>query len=247
MRDYFVQPAQTNLEFYAQVIEHRYGQSERQRIADAYHFALRQVFPLARGSGKPFIAHLVGTASLVLESGCSDDWVIAALLHALYQRRIPFSGGLAPKDRRRLVARRFGTAVDDLIDRYTEFEGESMGGVTPAFAKANRDVVTLRLADELEDLCGNALALHGGPEEADGVATPGSYGARRAAKNSDAKALLATAKTLDLPGIGRGLSHWLDFSSTPAVLSDMRTGWFSSVDLADAKHPGPEGHKQRRD
>lgn len=241
-----MQPAQTNLELYAQAIEHGYRQRDRQRIADAYQFALRQVFPLARGSGKPFIAHLVGTASLVLESGCADDWVIAALLHALYQRRVPFSGGLAPEGRRRLVAERFGAAVDDLIDRYTHFEGEALVRVTPAFARANRDVVTLRLADELEDLCGNALALHGGPD-ADDASTRGSYGSRRAAKTNDAEALLSAAGTLDLPGINRGLSHWLDFSSTPAGLADMRTGWFSSVDLADCEHPEPENQQQRRD
>lgn len=70
MRDYFVQPAQTNLELYAQAVDRGYSASQRRSLADAYQFALSCVFPLARGSGKPFIAHLIGTASLVLESGC---------------------------------------------------------------------------------------------------------------------------------------------------------------------------------
>lgn len=231
MRDYFLHPAQTNLEFYAHVIECGYGQPERRRVADAYQFALQQVFPLARGSGKPFIAHLVGTASLVLASGCSDDWVIAALLHALYQRRVPFRGGLAPPDRRHLIAARFGRGVDDLIHRYTEFESRTISEVTGDFTHDNADVVTLRLADELEDLCGNALALHGAALTEQPTVS-GSYAWRREAKLREGNALLAAAGALGLAGIERGLSRWLDFSSAPIGMADMRTGWLSSVDLS---------------
>jgi (p)ppGpp synthase/HD superfamily hydrolase len=81
---------------------------------------------LARGSGKPFIAHLVGTASLVMESGCPDDWVIGALLHAPYQHRVPFESGLAPEERRTVLADRFGTQVAELVRRYTSFASEGL-------------------------------------------------------------------------------------------------------------------------
>ncbi len=231
MRDYFLHPAQTNLELYAQVIECGYGEQQRSRLADAYHFALQQVFPLARGSGKPFIAHLVGTASLVLASGCSDDWVIAALLHALYQRRIPFIDGLAPPERRSLLAGRVGRGVDDLVHRYTEFESQNLPEVTGDFINGNTDVVTLRLADELEDLCYHAPALHGRVTE-DDPDIRGSYCWRERVKVAETPALLALATGLGLDGLQRGLAHWLDFASTPTDLRQMRTGWLSSVNLA---------------
>ncbi|MFM9024969.1 MAG: hypothetical protein ACKON7_06480 [Planctomycetaceae bacterium] len=201
-------------------------------IADAYVFALRQVFSLGRGSGKPFIAHLVGTASLVMESGCPDEWVIGALLHAIYQRRVPFEGGLQPQERRRVVANRFGAGVDDLLHRYTAFESEDLGRFTGDGTEGDADVLTLRLADELEDICGHALALHGNPGADDG-GLRGAYPWRRDAKTAEAPTLLALTGRLGLEGMHRGFRHWLDFASTPAALADMRTGWLSSVTLGE--------------
>lgn len=235
MRDYFLEPAQTNLELYAQFIARGSDGPRRRRLADAYHLALQQVFPMARGSGKPFIAHLVGTASLVLASGGPDDWVIAALMHALYQRRVRFSGGLSPEKRRPVIAALFGPDVDDLIHRYTAFEDRDLAGIPAQVLTSDADVVTLRLADELEDLSGNALALHGASESGQ-PKVRGSYAWRRDAKTNQSDTLLETARVLGLPGIARGLAHWLDFSAVPHEMSDFRTGWLSSVDL-----PGLDG------
>lgn len=232
MRDWFIHPAQTNLELYARAIDLGWSPERRRSLADAYVFALRQVFPLARGSGKPFIAHLVGTASLVMESGCPAEWVVAAILHALYQRRVPFQGGLDPGQRRGLIARQFGAEVDDLVDRYTTFESVDLGRLSPGAAADQSDVVTLRLADELEDLSGNALALHGDPQS-DRLDARGGYPWRRKAKVAEGPVLLALSTHLGLPGFVRGFEHWLEFAATPEGLADMRTGWLSSVDLRD--------------
>lgn len=231
MTDFFLRPAQTNLDLYEQAIAREYPRSERERLADAYLFALRQVFPLARGSGKPFICHLVGVASLVLASGCPPDWVIAALLHALYQRRIPFQHGLSPEERRAVVSSRFGADVDDLVYRYTDFETVDLVQLAPEELSDRSDVTTVRLADELEDLYGYALALHGTPES-DAAEIPGTFVRRRASKTAERQRLLAVAHELGLTGIARGLEHWLDFPAMPVALSDMRTGWFSSIDLS---------------
>lgn len=242
MRDHFIHPAQTNLELYAQAIGRGHSRDQCRLMADAYLFALRQVFPLARGSGKPFIAHLVGTASLVMESGCPFEWTIAALLHALYQRRVPFDGGLAPEARRRVLADRFGARVDDLVERYTAFESEHLGRLTGDDVAGAADVLTLRLADELEDVCDHALALHGNPG-ADDVGLRGGFPWRRDAKTAEAPALLTLTHTLKLEGMHRGFRHWLDFASTPEALTEMRTGWVSSVSVAEAKPSGPTAER----
>lgn len=230
MRDWIVFPAQTNLELYTRAIDLGWTPASRRTLADAYLFALQQVFPLARGSGKPFIAHLVGTAGLVMESGCPERWVIAALLHALYQRRVPFQGGLTPAERRSVIAARYGSEVDDLLERYTAFEDVELGRLTPEDAGGQADVVTLRLADELEDLSGNALALHGAPGP-DEPATRGGYRQRRETKTADAPVLLGLARHLGHERMAGAFQRWLDFSTTPDGLEDMRTGWLSSVDL----------------
>lgn len=234
MRDHFIDPAQTNLELYAQAIALGYSHDQCRVLADAYLFALRQVFPLARGSGKPFIAHLVGTASLVMESGCTDHWVIGALLHALYQRRVPFQDDLAPEERRSVVAARFGPRVDDLLHRYTAFESADLRRLTDGATAAEADVLTLRLADELEDICGHALALHGSPGP-DEPGLRGGYRWRRDAKTAEAPVLLQLTERLGLEGMHRGFRHWLDFESVPGTLDVMRTGWVSSVNLEDER------------
>jgi len=228
MRDFFIHPSQTNLDLYEQAIASDYSSSQCRMLADAYIFALRQVFPLARGSGKPFISHLVGTASLVMASGSSFDWVIAALLHALYQRRVPFQGGLTPTERRHVIRERFGTSVDDCVFRYTDFESQSLDQVPGNVDAYQADVLTIRLADELEDLCGHALVLHG-TVGADDVGVRGAYPWRRDNKIAEASTLKRLSYELGLQGISRGFHHWLDFASTPELLTNMRTGWLSST------------------
>jgi len=238
MRDHFLFPAQTNLELCAQALAMGWRGGGLARLNEAHHLALRQVHSLVRGSGKPFIAHLVGTASLVLASGKPEDWVIGAMLHALYQRRVPFENGLAPAARRPVISDRFGAAVDDIVHRYTILEDDSSGGWLDDSPLAQADVVTLRLADELEDLSGYALALHGrpGPEDPQ---ERGGFAWRRNAKLAMAPRLLATAERLQLGGMARGLTHWLDFSSYPEGLSAARTGLTSSATLRPAP-VGPE-------
>lgn len=235
MRDFFIHPSQTNLELYAQAITRGCSREQCRELADAYLFALRQVFPLARGSGKPFISHLVGTASLVMESGSPFHWVIGALLHAVYQRRIPFQGGLTPQERRPLLADRFGPEVDDLVHRYTAFESEHLGRLMRdegGEQTDQSDVLIIRLADELEDISGHSLALHGNPG-ADDAGLRGAYPWRRDAKTAEAPALLALSSRLGLEGMHRSFRHWLDFASTPEFLADMRTGWLSSESLGE--------------
>lgn len=227
MRDYFLYPAQTNLELYAQAIERGYDETRLKQLSEAYRFALRQVYPLVRGSEKPFIAHLVGTASLVLESAAPADWVLGALLHALYQRRVPFEGCLAPDARRPVVAARFGTAVDDLLFRYTAMEDSDPAGWLVAGKVIEPDVLTLRLADELEDLVGYALAVHGSRDPGD-ASEKGGYLWRCQSKSTMAPAFYAAIQRLGLRGMERGLRHWLDFTSYPAAFAAARTGRLSS-------------------
>ena len=234
MRDFFIHPAQTNLELYAQAIARGYSRDQCRALADAYVFALRQVFSLARGSGKPFIAHLVGTASLVMESGCPDDWVIGALLHALYQHRVPFESSLAPEERRVVLADRFGTQVDELVHRYTSFESQDLVAFMGAGASGDTDVLTLRLADELEDVCGYALALHGNTGS-DDLGLRGGYPWRRDTKTAEASTIIKLILRLRLDGLDRSFSHWLDFESTPAALAEMCTGWQDRVSIVTAR------------
>src|SRR5579864_6014324 len=68
------------------------------------------------GTGVPYIAHLLGVASLVLEAGGGEDLAIAALLHDVVED----CGGVPVlKEVRRRFGERVAHMVDGCTDSYT--------------------------------------------------------------------------------------------------------------------------------
>ncbi len=66
-----------------------------------------------KGSGIPYIAHLLGVASIVLEYGANEDEAIAALLHDAVEDQ----GGAATREE---IRRRFGDTVTAIVDGCTD-------------------------------------------------------------------------------------------------------------------------------
>ena len=66
-----------------------------------------------KGSGVPYIAHLLGTASIALEYGASEDEAIAALLHDAIEDR----GGSITRE---AIRSRFGDTVTAIVDGCTD-------------------------------------------------------------------------------------------------------------------------------
>lgn len=62
-----------------------------------------------KGTSVPYIAHLLGVTSLVLENGADEDEAIAALLHDAVEDQ----GGIQT---RRLIQQRFGERVAQIVD-----------------------------------------------------------------------------------------------------------------------------------
>ncbi len=84
------------------------------RFLRAFEFASKQHAGQARkASTIPYIAHLMGVASLVLEAGGDEDLAIAALLHDVVE-----DCGGAPMLRE--VRRRFGNRVAKIVDGCTD-------------------------------------------------------------------------------------------------------------------------------
>jgi (p)ppGpp synthase/HD superfamily hydrolase len=77
-------------------------------IATDLHAAQRR-----KGSGVPYVAHLLGVASLVLEYGGNEDETIAALLHDAVEDQ----GG---KETRQMIASKFGETVAQIVDGCTD-------------------------------------------------------------------------------------------------------------------------------
>jgi (p)ppGpp synthase/HD superfamily hydrolase len=64
-------------------------------------------------NGEPYVAHLLGVASLVLDYCGNEDEAIAALLHDAIEDQ----GGAAMGEE---IGRRFGPAVADIVDGCTD-------------------------------------------------------------------------------------------------------------------------------
>lgn len=84
------------------------------RFEQALHYAaLVHAHQQRKGSGIPYIAHLLGVASIALEYGANEDEAIAALLHD--------AGEDAGGDGRIAdIRHRFGAAVADIVQGCTD-------------------------------------------------------------------------------------------------------------------------------
>ena len=68
---------------------------------------------IRKGSGVPYVSHLLSVAALVLEDGGDEDEVIAALLHDAIEDQ----GGIKTRD---LIQQQFGERVVNIVDGCTE-------------------------------------------------------------------------------------------------------------------------------
>jgi len=84
------------------------------RFSEALTYATElHATQVRKGSGVPYIAHLLGTASIALEYGANEDEAIAALLHDAIEDR----GGHATRE---AIRRHFGDTVTAIVDGCTD-------------------------------------------------------------------------------------------------------------------------------
>ena len=85
-----------------------------ERFEDALLYATRLHARQARkGSGVPYVAHLLGAASIALEHGADEDEAVAALLHDAVEDQ----GGAATLEE---IRRRFGPRVASIVEGCTD-------------------------------------------------------------------------------------------------------------------------------
>ncbi len=85
-----------------------------ERFTEALTFATQlHANQTRKGSGVPYIAHLIGVASIALEYGANEDEAIAALLHDAIEDQ----GGAATREE---IRRRFGDTVTEIVDGCTD-------------------------------------------------------------------------------------------------------------------------------
>jgi (p)ppGpp synthase/HD superfamily hydrolase len=151
--------AQTNLQLFNQLQRADYAESDIMRVSDAYRLAMRLYTGWFRASGKPFLAHLVGTASVLAHFRVGANVVSAGLLHAAYTSGEFAAGtdGASPACRAH-VAKTVGGEAERLINAYAAFSWTPQTATalaTPDRVRAlepfEREILLIRLANELED------------------------------------------------------------------------------------------------
>ena len=76
--------AQINVQLFNQLRSEGYSKEDRERVREAYEFAMRLFTGMFLPSGKTFIDHLVGTASILASLHVPVELVAAGLIHAAY-------------------------------------------------------------------------------------------------------------------------------------------------------------------
>ena len=153
-------PAQTNLQLWAQLMstEPRFSARDLARLAAAYDLALASFSGHYRASRKPFLCHLVGTASLIAAIGGTTDEIGAALLHSIYTHEAlgrERDAGVSEAARARVRAA-VGDPCERLVHEYAQLRFNkrfvrAWVDNDEAVAATSKSVLRLRLANALEE------------------------------------------------------------------------------------------------
>lgn len=150
--------AQTNLQLWQQLQSQGYSNDDLKLLNRAYKLAIKLFTGSFRASGKTFIAHLIGTASILAHLNASSSIVAAGLLHAVYDFG-DFGGwhrgGVTTLKRIRL-RQEVGIEVENYIADYSALKWNhqtipQIFALLPEWGEKQKSVVLIRLANELED------------------------------------------------------------------------------------------------
>jgi len=222
--------AQTNLQLYRQLAGEGYAAAEIESVAGAYEVGLRLFPGTYRGSGKPFLAHLVGTASVLASLHQRTPVVVTGLLHAVYTHG-EFGNGWrgmsAPK--RAEIRRAVGEEVEELIARYTRLLWQrrtipEIRARLDAMTPVEREVLLVRLANELED----HLDL--------GILYLADMERRREFMHADLPAAVEMAERLGFPALAKSLTETFADVAGAEIAPGLRRGDAESIRIPFASH-----------
>ncbi len=172
------------------------------RIQAAHDFAEAMVDGMYRAQGVPFLTHLIRTASIALAHEMSLCTVLASMAHAAFILR-KFEGSRRQAFRsahQRDLRAALGDDVERRVTAYEQLPWHQAGALQThrrnleSYDTLTRDVLAMRLANELEDLLDGALAFTQVPTE--GLLDP--------ERRQDCMAL---AEQMDLATLARELSQ----------------------------------------
>lgn len=148
--------AQTNIQLYRQLIQAGYQQEDLVLIRKGYDLAMRLFAGRFQSNGKDFIAHDVGTASILASLHMPAEIVTAGLIHNVYRSGDFGDGKHEITERRRdHVRQAVSPGIESIVARFNSFLfGEQalplIQDCLSTLSQLDRTVVLLYLADNLE-------------------------------------------------------------------------------------------------
>lgn len=149
--------AQTNIQLFNQLTDAGYSESDILTISNTYKLAIELFSGYYRSSGKTFIAHLVGTASILTFVNSNTEVIAAGLIHAAYEQG-DFGDGTRgiSKFKQKQVQKVVGATVEKYVAKYAalKWNQQTIPNIYNNLDKldaVNKKVLLMRLANELED------------------------------------------------------------------------------------------------
>jgi gluconolactonase len=150
--------AQTNIQLFNQLRRNGFTNADLDLVCDAYQVAMVLFSGRFQPSGKSFVAHVVGTASILASLRLPVAVVAAGLLHNVYEQG-DFGDGRESisRLRRRKIRRILGPETEECVARFPTFSREwptnQLGRENPdELPSSDRAVLLIVFADRLEHL-----------------------------------------------------------------------------------------------
>lgn len=150
--------AQTIVRLYSQLQQSGYSNTEMTIIRNTYELAISLFSCRFQPSGKDFLSHCVGTASILASLGLPAQVVAAGLIHNVYQNGDFGFGGRGISKAKRIYVERFvGKEVEGYAARFAtlRWNPQTIKAIRDGINELNpidRNTVLIRLADHLEHL-----------------------------------------------------------------------------------------------
>lgn len=148
--------AQTSIQLFNQLQRDGYRDAQLRLIADAYFLAAHLFAERFEASGKCFLAHVIGTASILSAIAAPAELVAAGLVHNVY-RNGDFGDyrKKITKSKRRRIRKILGEKAEQYAYRFATRRWNSEGlremhKQLSEMQELDREVVLLYLADQLE-------------------------------------------------------------------------------------------------
>lgn len=149
--------AQTNIQLLNQLQREGYSKEDLVSINNTYQFAIKMFAGSYRPSRKTFIAHVVGTASILASLHAPIKIVAAGLIHSIYAEGDfgSWKRGISNAKRKQVMSV-VGEEIEEYVCRYAALKWNSQNILAirdrlDKLDRIDRDVLLIRLADQLED------------------------------------------------------------------------------------------------